>query len=284
MAGRLIDPKNTIELIKKRDFGFKKRFGQNFLVDERVLSRIIEGAEITKADSVLEIGPGIGTMTEALCEAAGAVKAVEIDKELIPILSETLSPYSNVEVINADIMDLDLKSLFLGPFKVVANLPYYITTPIVMKLFESGADIESVTVMVQKEVAERMQAKPGGKDYGVLSLSVSYYAEPEIIANVPPNCFIPRPEVSSAVIRLKRRSEPPVAPIDRELMFELIRAAFAQRRKKLSNSVANSGGLGFTKEQVALALFDMGLDPMIRGEKLSLSEFSELSDRLLEMK
>ena len=181
MAGRLIDPKNTIELIKKRDFGFKKRFGQNFLVDERVLSRIIEGAEITKADSVLEIGPGIGTMTEALCEAAGAVKAVEIDKELIPILSETLSTYSNVEVINADIMDLDLKSLFLGPFKVVANLPYYITTPIVMKLFESGADIESVTVMVQKEVAERMQAKPGGKDYGVLSLSVSYYAEPEII-------------------------------------------------------------------------------------------------------
>ena len=284
MAGRLIDPKNTIELIKKRDFGFKKRFGQNFLVDERVLSRIIEGAEITKADSVLEIGPGIGTMTEALCEAAGAVKAVEIDKELIPILSETLSPYSNVEVINADIMDLDLKSLFLGPFKVVANLPYYITTPIVMKLFESGADIESVTVMVQKEVAERMQAKPGGKDYGVLSLSVSYYAEPEIIANVPPNCFIPRPEVSSAVIRLKRRSEPPVAPIDRELMFELIRAAFAQRRKKLSNSVANSGGLGFTKEQVAMALSDMGLDPMIRGEKLSLSEFSELSDRLLEMK
>ena len=284
MAGRLIDPKNTIELIKKRDFGFKKRFGQNFLVDERVLSRIIEGAEITKADSVLEIGPGIGTMTEALCEAAGAVKAVEIDKELIPILSETLSTYSNVEVINADIMDLDLKSLFLGPFKVVANLPYYITTPIVMKLFESGADIESVTVMVQKEVAERMQAKPGGKDYGVLSLSVSYYAEPEIIANVPPNCFIPRPEVSSAVIRLKRRSEPPVAPIDRELMFELIRAAFAQRRKKLSNSVANSGGLGFTKEQVALALSDMGLDPMIRGEKLSLSEFSELSDRLLEMK
>ena len=284
MAGRLIDPKNTIELIKKRDFGFKKRFGQNFLVDERVLSRIIEGAEITKADSVLEIGPGIGTMTEALCEAAGAVKAVEIDKELIPILSETLSTYSNVEVINADIMDLDLKSLFLGPFKVVANLPYYITTPIVMKLFESGADIESVTVMVQKEVAERMQAKPGGKDYGVLSLSVSYYAEPEIIANVPPNCFIPRPEVSSAVIRLKRRSEPPVDPIDRELMFELIRAAFAQRRKKLSNSVANSGGLGFTKEQVALALFDMGLDPMIRGEKLSLSEFSELSDRLLEMK
>ena len=284
MAGRLIDPKNTIELIKKRDFGFKKRFGQNFLVDERVLSRIIEGAEITKADSVLEIGPGIGTMTEALCEAAGAVKAVEIDKELIPILSETLSTYSNVEVINADIMDLDLKSLFLGPFKVVANLPYYITTPIVMKLFESGADIESVTVMVQKEVAERMQAKPGGKDYGVLSLSVSYYAEPEIIANVPPNCFIPRPEVSSAVIRLKRRSEPPVAPIDRELMFELIRAAFAQRRKKLSNSVANSGGLGFTKEQVAMALFDMGLDPMIRGEKLSLSEFSELSDRLLEMK
>ena len=284
MAGRLIDPKNTIELIKKRDFGFKKRFGQNFLVDERVLSRIVEGAEITKADSVLEIGPGIGTMTEALCEAAGAVKAVEIDKELIPILSETLSTYSNVEVINADIMDLDLKSLFLGPFKVVANLPYYITTPIVMKLFESGADIESVTVMVQKEVAERMQAKPGGKDYGVLSLSVSYYAEPEIIANVPPNCFIPRPEVSSAVIRLKRRSEPPVAPIDRELMFELIRAAFAQRRKKLSNSVANSGGLGFTKEQVALALFDMGLDPMIRGEKLSLSEFSELSDRLLEMK
>ena len=284
MAGRLIDPKNTIELIKKRDFGFKKRFGQNFLVDERVLSRIIEGAEITKADSVLEIGPGIGTMTEALCEAAGAVKAVEIDKELIPILSETLSTYSNVEVINADIMDLDLKSLFLGPFKVVANLPYYITTPIVMKLFESGADIESVTVMVQKEVAERMQAKPGGKDYGVLSLSVSYYAEPEIIANVPPNCFIPRPEVSSAVIRLKRRSEPPVAPTDRELMFELIRAAFAQRRKKLSNSVANSGGLGFTKEQVAMALFDMGLDPMIRGEKLSLSEFSELSDRLLEMK
>ena len=280
MAGRLIDPKNTIELIKKRDFGFKKRFGQNFLVDERVLSRIIEGAEITKADSVLEIGPGIGTMTEALCEAAGAVKAVEIDKELIPILSETLSTYSNVEVINADIMDLDLKSLFLGPFKVVANLPYYITTPIVMKLFESGADIESVTVMVQKEVAERMQAAPGGKDYGVLTLSVAYHAEAEIIANVPPNCFMPRPDVSSAVIKLRRRSEPAVTPRSPDHMFRLIRAAFSQRRKTLINAVSNDVSLGLPKAELEAALQELGLDTRIRGERLSLQDFSDLSDIL----
>lgn len=280
MTKKLIEPKNTIELIQKNSFAFKKRFGQNFLVDERVLSRIIEGAGISKEDQVLEIGPGIGTMTQALCDAAGLVKAVEIDKELIPILEETLSDHDNVEIINADVLELDLTKVFEGSFKVVANLPYYITTPIIMSLFESGADIESVTVMVQKEVAERMQASPGGKDYGVLTLSVAYHAEAEIIANVPPNCFIPRPDVSSAVIRLRRRSTPPVSPKDRELMFALIRAAFAQRRKKLTNAVSNVPSLGISKEEVEEALSKMGLDPRIRGERLSLSDFAELSDLL----
>ena len=282
MAKKLSDPKNTAEVIKKNEFAFKKKFGQNFLVDDRVLQRIVAGAGITKEDSVLEIGPGIGTLTQALCEAAGEVRAVEIDRDLIPILKETLSDYDNVEIINADVMDLELSSVFSGSFKVVANLPYYITTPIIMRLFESGADIESITVMVQKEVADRMQAAPGGKDYGALTLSVAYNAEAEIIANVPPNCFMPRPEVSSAVIRLKRHEKPPVAPKDLAYMFSVIRAAFSQRRKTLQNALSNDRSLGVTKELISEALSELGLDQRIRGERLSLSQFSGLSDLLLE--
>lgn len=280
MTGKLIDPKNTIALIKDRGFSFKKKFGQNFLIDERVLTKIINGAGITAADEVLEIGPGIGTLTQALCEAAGRVRAVEIDRELIPILEETLSDYDNVDIINADVLELDLRELFSGPFKVVANLPYYITTPIVMKLLESDAPVESVTVMVQKEVAERMQAAPGSKEYGALSLAVAYHAEAEVVANVPPNCFIPRPDVSSAVIRLKKRQEPPVRPSDKDFMFRLIKAAFAQRRKTLQNALSNDASLGLSKEAVETALRDLGLDVRIRGERLSLSDFAELSDRL----
>ena len=282
MAKKLSDPKNTAEVIKKNEFAFKKKFGQNFLVDDRVLQRIVAGAGITKEDRVLEIGPGIGTLTQALCEAAGEVRAVEIDRDLIPILKETLSDYDNVEIINADVMDLELSSVFSGSFKVVANLPYYITTPIIMRLFESGADIESITVMVQKEVADRMQAAPGGKDYGALTLSVAYNAEAEIIANVPPNCFMPRPEVSSAVIRLKRHEKPPVAPKDPAYMFSVIRAAFSQRRKTLLNALSNDRSLGVTKELISEALSELGLDQRIRGERLSLSQFSGLSDLLFE--
>ncbi|HIU78125.1 MAG TPA: 16S rRNA (adenine(1518)-N(6)/adenine(1519)-N(6))-dimethyltransferase RsmA [Candidatus Avilachnospira avicola] len=282
MAKKLSDPKNTAEVIKKNEFAFKKKFGQNFLVDDRVLQRIVAGAGITKEDRVLEIGPGIGTLTQALCEAAGEVRAVEIDRDLIPILKETLSDYDNVEIINADVMDLELSSVFSGSFKVVANLPYYITTPIIMRLFESGADIESITVMVQKEVADRMQAAPGGKDYGALTLSVAYNAEAEIIANVPPNCFMPRPEVSSAVIRLKRHEKPPVAPKDPAYMFSVIRAAFSQRRKTLQNALSNDRSLGVTKDLISEALSELGLDQRIRGERLSLSQFSGLSDLLLE--
>ena len=269
MTKKLSDPKNTIELIKQNQFAFKKKFGQNFLIDGRVLDRIVQGAGITKEDDVLEIGPGIGALTQVLCEAARHVRAVEIDRELIPILEKSLSDYDNVDVINADIMDTE-------------HLPYYITTPIVMKLLESDADIESITVMVQKEVAERMQAAPGGKDYGVLTLSVAYHAEAEIIANVPPNCFMPRPEVSSAVIRLKRHEKPPVAPKDPAYMFSVIRAAFSQRRKTLQNALSNDRSLGVTKELISEALSELGLDQRIRGERLSLSQFSGLSDLLLE--
>lgn len=277
---KLIHPQNTIALIKAHAFSFKKRFGQNFLVDPLVLEKIINGAEISPSDTVLEIGPGIGTLTQALCDAAGEVIAVEIDRELIPILSETLQEFQNVRVINEDVLKLDLSKLSEKPLRVVANLPYYITTPIIMALFESGAPLKSITVMVQKEVAERMQAAPGGKDYGALSLAVQYYADARIIANVPPNCFIPRPNVGSAVIHLEKHEIPPVSPKDPSFMFQLIKTAFSQRRKTLLNTLRNDASLGLTKERLEAVFSELGLPPDIRGERLSLSEFAELSDRL----
>ena len=282
-SAKLIEPQNTIALIKAHDFSFKKRFGQNFLIDSHVLDKIIRGAEIGKEDAVLEIGPGIGTLTQALCEAAGEVTAVEIDRDLIPILEKTLAAYDNVRIINEDILKLDLSAISEKPLKVVANLPYYITTPIIMGLFESGAPLLSITVMVQKEVADRMQAAPGGKDYGALSLAVQYYAEAEIIANVPPNCFIPRPGVGSAVIRLTKYTAPPVQPKDEKFMFRLIRAAFAQRRKTLVNTLRNDSSLSYSREQLETVLAAMGLPAAVRGERLSLAEFAELSDRLMAL-
>ena len=282
-SAKLIEPQNTIALIKAHDFSFKKRFGQNFLIDSHVLDKIIRGAEIGKEDAVLEIGPGIGTLTQALCEAAGEVTAVEIDRDLIPILEKTLAAYDNVRIINEDILKLDLSAISEKPLKVVANLPYYITTPIIMGLFESGAPLLSITVMVQKEVADRMQAAPGGKNYGALSLAVQYYAEAEIIANVPPNCFIPRPGVGSAVIRLTKHTAPPVQPKDEKFMFRLIRAAFAQRRKTLVNTLRNDSSLSYSREQLETVLAAMGLPAAVRGERLSLAEFAELSDRLMEL-
>ena len=282
-SAKLIEPQNTIALIKAHDFSFKKRFGQNFLIDSHVLDKIIQGAEIGKEDAVLEIGPGIGTLTQALCEAAEEVTAVEIDRDLIPILEKTLAAYDNVRIINEDILKLDLSAISEKPLKVVANLPYYITTPIIMGLFESGAPLLSITVMVQKEVADRMQAAPGGKDYGALSLAVQYYAEAEIIANVPPNCFIPRPGVGSAVIRLTKHTAPPVQPKDEKFMFRLIRAAFAQRRKTLVNTLRNDSSLSYSREQLETVLAAMGLPAAVRGERLSLAEFAELSDRLMAL-
>lgn len=278
-------PKNTIEVLQKYHFSFQKRFGQNFLIDTHILERIIQEAEINRSDMVLEIGPGIGTMTQYLCENAREVIAVEIDKALIPILSETLSEYNNVTVINEDILKVDINELVRErnggkPIKVVANLPYYITTPIIMGLFEKKVNMESITVMVQKEVAQRMQAGPGTKDYGALSLAVQYYAEPEIVSNVPPNCFMPRPNVSSAVIRLKLHDKPFISVKSEEMLFKIIRASFAQRRKTLLNSINNSGELNFTKEQTASALNQMGLPETIRGEALTLEQFAELSDIL----
>ncbi|MBP3326068.1 MAG: 16S rRNA (adenine(1518)-N(6)/adenine(1519)-N(6))-dimethyltransferase RsmA [Coprococcus sp.] len=282
---KLSNPQVTIDMIKKYNFAFQKRFGQNFLIDEHVIHKIIRAAEITKEDCVLEIGPGIGTMTQYLAEAAGHVCAVEIDKNLIPVLNETLADYSNVTIINDDILKTDINRIvreYNGgrPIKVVANLPYYITTPIIMGLFESHVPLLSVTVMVQKEVADRMQVGPGTKDYGALSLAVQYYAKPYIAANVPPNCFIPRPNVGSAVIRLTRYQEPPVKVQDERLMFKLIRASFNQRRKTLQNGIANSNELSFRKEQVADALEKMNLSASVRGESLSLAEFAALSDIL----
>lgn len=282
---KLSNPQVTIDIIKKYNFAFQKRFGQNFLIDEHVIHKIIRAAEITKEDCVLEIGPGIGTMTQYLAEAAGHVCAVEIDKNLIPVLNETLADYSNVTIINDDILKTDINRIvreYNGgkPIKVVANLPYYITTPIIMGLFESHVPLLSVTVMVQKEVADRMQVGPGTKDYGALSLAVQYYAKPYIAANVPPNCFIPRPNVGSAVIRLTRYQEPPVKVQDERLMFKLIRASFNQRRKTLQNGIANSHELSFGKEQVADALEKMNLSASVRGESLSLAEFAALSDIL----
>ena len=280
------DPKRTIEVLNRYHIVFQKKFGQNFLIDTHVLDKIIAAAEITKEDTVLEIGPGIGTMTQYLCENAGKVIAVEIDRTLIPILeNDTLSEYDNYRIINEDVLKLDLNELVEKenggrPIKVVANLPYYITTPIVMGLLEKKVPISNITVMVQKEVAERMQAGPGSKDYGALSLAVQYYADAYIAANVPPNCFMPRPNVGSAVIRLTLFDKPPVSVKNEQLMFALIRASFNQRRKTLQNGICNSNELSFTKEQVADAIAKLGLDPSVRGETLTLAQFADLSNSL----
>ena len=277
------NPKYTIEVLQKYVFVFQKRFGQNFLIDTHVLERIIEASEITKDDFVLEIGPGIGTMTQYLAEAAREVTAVEIDDALIPILKDTLKEWDNVTVLHGDILKTDIRKIADEknqgrPIKVVANLPYYITTPIIMGLFESHVPVDSITVMVQKEVADRMQTGPGSKDYGALSLAVQYYAEPKIVANVPPNCFMPRPKVGSAVIRLTRHQNPPVTTLDEKLMFRLIRASFNQRRKTLSNSLKNSQELPYSKEEVEAAITECGLPLNIRGEALTLEQFARLSD------
>lgn len=285
---KLSNPQKTIEIIKKYEFCFQKKFGQNFLIDGHVLNKIIAGAGVNKDDMVLEIGPGIGTMTQYLAEAAGSVAAVEIDRNLLPILEETLADYDNVTVIHADVLSLDLNQLVQEknggrPIKVVANLPYYITTPIIMALFEQHVPIANITVMVQKEVAARMKAGPGTKDYGALSLAVQYYAEPYIVANVPCNCFMPRPNVDSAVIRLTKFDKPPVAVADETLMFKIIRASFNQRRKTLVNGLNNSPELSFTKEEIADAIAQVGLSPSIRGEALTLEQFAELTDKLVEI-
>ena len=277
------NPKNTIEIIQKYQFAFQKKFGQNFLIDTHVLDKIISAAGITGDDCVLEIGPGIGTMTQYLAEHAGKVVAVEIDTTLLPILDETLKGYSNVTVINSDILKLDMNQLVDEyndgrPIKVVANLPYYITTPIIMGLFESNVPIDNITVMVQKEVADRMQVGPGSKDYGALSLAVQYYAKPYIVANVPPNCFIPRPNVGSAVIRLTRYKEPPVQVDEPGVMFRLIRASFNQRRKTLQNGLNNSPEVPYTKEQIAVAIESLGVPASVRGEALTLEQFAGLSN------
>ena len=277
------NPKNTIEIIQKYQFAFQKKFGQNFLIDTHVLDKIISAAGITGDDCVLEIGPGIGTMTQYLAEHAGKVVAVEIDTNLLPILDETLKGYSNVTVINSDILKLDMNKLVDEyndgrPIKVAANLPYYITTPIIMGLFESNVPIDNITVMVQKEVADRMQVGPGSKDYGALSLAVQYYAKPYIVANVPPNCFIPRPNVGSAVIRLTRYQEPPVQVDEPGIMFRLIRASFNQRRKTLQNGLNNSPEVPYTKEQIAAAIESLGVPASVRGEALTLEQFASLAN------
>ena len=280
------NPKNTIEVLQKYNFNFQKKFGQNFLIDTHVLDKIIRESGITKEDCVLEIGPGIGTMTQYLAENAREVVAVEIDDHLIPILEDTLSAYDNVTVIHNDILKVDIGKIVEEknagkPIKVVANLPYYITTPIIMGLFESHVPLKSITIMVQKEVADRMQVGPGTKDYGALSLAVQYYAEPEIVANVPPNCFMPRPNVGSAVIRLTRYDNPPVDVKDEKFMFALIRASFNQRRKTLVNGLTNASNLKVTKEQILGALEQMNLSATIRGEALTLEQFATLANLLL---
>ena len=281
------NPKYTIEVLQKYGFVFQKRFGQNFLIDTHVLEKIIRASEITKDDFVLEIGPGIGTMTQYLADSARAVTAVEIDDALIPILQDTLKDWDNVNIIHGDILKTDIQKIADEKnqgkaIKVVANLPYYITTPIIMGLFESHVPVESITVMVQKEVADRMQTGPGSKDYGALSLAVQYYAEPEIVANVPPNCFMPRPKVGSAVIRLKRHKEPPVQVQDEKLMFRLIRASFNQRRKTLQNGLNNSPELTYTKEDIAEAIAGLGLPASVRGEALTLEQFAALANYFTE--
>lgn len=284
---KLSNPQKTIEIIRKYEFAFQKKFGQNFLIDAHVLNKIIASAEITKDDCVLEIGPGIGTMTQYLAEAAGRVVAVEIDRNLIPILEETLSDYDNVTVINEDVLKVDINELAVHynggkPIKVVANLPYYITTPIIMGLFESHVPVKSITVMVQKEVAQRMQAGPGTKDYGALSLAVQFYAEPYIVANVPPNCFMPRPGVGSAVIRLTLHENPPVTVKNEKLLFQIIRASFNQRRKTLQNGLNNSPEIHASKEQIQAAIGQLGVSPSVRGEALTLGQFAELADILAD--
>ena len=282
---KLSNPQKTIETIKKYQFNFQKKFGQNFLIDEHVISKIISGAQVTKEDFVLEIGPGIGTMTQYLAEAAREVEAVEIDKKLIPILNETLSEYDNVTIINEDILKVDIRALALEknngkPIKVVANLPYYITTPIIMGLFESHVPIDNITVMVQKEVADRMKVGPGSKDYGALSLAVQYYAKPYLVANVPANCFIPRPNVDSAVIRLTRHETPVVSVDNENLLFNIIRASFNQRRKTLQNGLKNSDLISASKEDISEAIRESGLPETIRGEALTLEQFAELANVL----
>ena len=279
------DPRRTIEIIQKYNFTFQKKFGQNFLIDRHVLGKIAAAAGVTKDDLVVEVGPGIGTLTQVLSTAAREVAAVEIDRKLLPILQETLAGYDNVTVIHADILKVDIAELAREknggrPLKIVANLPYYITTPIIMGLLESHAPIESMTLLVQKEVADRMKAGPGSKDYGALSLAVQYYAEPYLAANVPPNCFMPRPNVDSALITLTTHKEPPVRAQDEKLLFRLIRASFNQRRKTLVNGLANSSELDFSKEEIQSALETLGLPPAVRGEALMLSEFAALSDTL----
>lgn len=277
------NPQNTIEILQKYHFNFQKKFGQNFLIDTHVLEKIISAAGITKDDMVLEIGPGIGTMTQYLAEAAGKVAAVEIDKNLIPILEDTLSEYDNVMVINDDVLKVNIRGLVEKenggrPVKVVANLPYYITTPIIMGLFEGNVPVESITVMVQKEVADRMQVGPGTKDYGALSLAVQFYAKPQIVANVPPNCFMPRPNVGSAVIRLTRHEEVPVQVDDEKLMFHIIRASFNQRRKTLANGLSNAPQVHLSKEEIQECIAELGEPLTIRGEALTLEQFAALSN------
>lgn len=286
-APTLGNPQNTIAVLNKYRFVFQKKYGQNFLIDTHVLDKIIRAAQIGADDFVVEIGPGIGTMTQYLAAAARQVTAIEIDKALIPILEETLEGYDNVTILNEDVLKVDIRSLVEEqnngePIKVVANLPYYITTPIIMGLFESDVPLESVTVMVQKEVADRMKTGPGSKDYGALSLAVQYYARPELIANVPPNCFMPRPGVGSAVIKLTRHEKPPVQVEEEAFLFQVIRAAFNQRRKTLVNSLNNALDIAVSKEAAAKVLEEMGLSPSIRGEALTLEQFAELGNRLWE--
>lgn len=282
------NPQKTVEVIQKYEFAFQKKFGQNFLIDPHVLDKIISAAEITKDDLVVEIGPGIGTMTQYLACAAREVVAIEIDKMLIPILQDTLSAYDNVTIINEDVLKVDLNKLAEErnggrPVKVVANLPYYITTPIIMGLFENHVPLHSITIMVQKEVADRMRMGPGTKDYGALSLAVQYYAEPYLVANVPQNCFMPRPKIGSAVIKLTVHEKPPVTVKDEKLMFRLIRASFNQRRKTLANGLNNSPELHYSKEQIAQAIEAMELSPSVRGEALTLEQFARLADVLLDL-
>ena len=277
------NPTNTLAVINRYEFAFQKKFGQNFLIDQGIVEKIVREAGVTKDDFVLEIGPGIGTMTQILCENAREVAAVEIDRKLIPILNDTLSEYDNVTIINDDILKVDINKLAEEKnggrqIKVVANLPYYITTPIIMGLFESHVPLDSITIMVQKEVADRMQTGPGSKDYGALSLAVQFYAKPEIVVNVPPECFMPRPNVGSAVIRLKRHETRPVDVKDEKLMFRIIRASFNQRRKTLANGLNNSPEIGYTKEQIAAAIEELGRGASIRGEALTLEEFARLSN------
>ncbi|MDE7285026.1 MAG: 16S rRNA (adenine(1518)-N(6)/adenine(1519)-N(6))-dimethyltransferase RsmA [Lachnospiraceae bacterium] len=280
---------NTIEILQKYNFSFRKKFGQNFLIDGNILEKIVEAAQITDTDCVLEIGPGIGTMTQYLAERARTVVAVEIDTNLIPILTDTLSSFNNVKIINDDILKVDINSIVEeqnggNPIKIVANLPYYITTPIIMSLLEKHINLQSITVMVQKEVADRMQAGPGTKDYGALSLAVQYYTKPEIITKVPASCFMPRPNVDSTVIKLTRHEQAPVEAIDDEYLFAVIRASFNQRRKTLINGLSNAGNLGISKERATAVLEQMGLSSQIRGESLTLEQFTELSNCLLRKK